>query len=38
MLVLQALVQVRIFVHGDPDLKLDRDDEVLAAMLAAVER
>ena len=36
MLVLQALAQVRIFVHGDPDLKLDRDEEVLAAMRAAV--
>jgi shikimate dehydrogenase len=36
MLVLQALAQVRIFVHGDPDLKLERDDEVLAAMLVAV--
>ncbi len=36
MLVLQALAQVRIFVHGDPELKLDRDEEVLAAMLAAV--
>ena len=36
MLVLQALAQVRIFVHGDPDLTLDRDEEVLAAMFAAV--
>jgi shikimate dehydrogenase len=36
MLVLQALAQVRIFVAGDPDQVLDRDDEVLAAMLAAV--
>lgn len=36
MLVLQALAQVRIFVHGDPDLTLPRDDEVLAAMFAAV--
>jgi shikimate dehydrogenase len=35
MLVLQALGQVRTFVHGDPDQKLDRDDDVLAAMLAA---
>ncbi|HEX4400839.1 MAG TPA: shikimate dehydrogenase [Galbitalea sp.] len=37
MLVLQALAQVRIFVHGDPDLKLDRDEEVLAAMRSAVD-
>jgi shikimate dehydrogenase len=36
MLVLQALAQVRIFVHGDPDRQLDRDQDVLAAMLAAV--
>jgi shikimate dehydrogenase len=36
MLVLQALAQVRIFVGGDPDRALDRDDEVLAAMLASV--
>jgi shikimate dehydrogenase len=36
MLVLQALAQVRVFVAGDPDAVLDRDDEVLAAMLAAV--
>ena len=36
MLVLQAIAQVRIFVAGDPNQPLDRDDEVLAAMLAAV--
>jgi len=36
MLVLQALAQVRIFVHGDPDVRLLRDDEVLGAMFAAV--
>jgi shikimate dehydrogenase len=36
MLVLQALAQVRIFVAGDPDQALDGEDEVLAAMLAAV--
>ena len=36
MLVLQALAQVRIFMGGDPDRALDRDDEVLAAMFAAV--
>lgn len=33
MLVLQALAQVRVFVAGDPDEALGRDDEVLAAML-----
>jgi shikimate dehydrogenase len=36
MLVLQAHAQVRIFVNGDPEHPLDRDDDVLAAMLAAV--
>ncbi len=36
MLVLQAFAQVRIFVGGDPDEPLERDDEVLAAMFAAV--
>jgi shikimate dehydrogenase len=36
MLVLQALAQVRIFVAGDPDAPLERDDEVLGAMFAAV--
>jgi len=36
MLVLQALAQVRIFVGGDQERALDREDEVLAAMLAAV--
>ncbi|PPF16576.1 shikimate dehydrogenase [Rathayibacter sp. AY1A7] len=36
MLLHQALVQVRIFVGGDPDLPLDREDEVLAAMRRAV--
>ena len=36
MLVLQALAQVRIFVGGDEERVLDREDEVLAAMLAAV--
>jgi shikimate dehydrogenase len=35
MLVLQALAQVRIFVNGHPHGTLDREDEVLAAMLAA---
>jgi shikimate dehydrogenase len=36
MLVLQALVQVRIFVSGNPDLMVDRESEVLAAMRASV--
>ena len=36
MLVLQALAQVRIFVGGDEERVLNREDEVLAAMLAAV--
>lgn len=36
MLVLQALVQVRIFVGGDPDRPLDDEDGVLAAMRTAV--
>jgi shikimate dehydrogenase len=36
MLVLQALAQVRTFISGDPDATLDREDEVLAAMLFAV--
>ncbi|PPF86318.1 shikimate dehydrogenase [Subtercola sp. Z020] len=36
MLVHQALVQVRIFVQGDPELALPDEAEVLAAMLGAV--
>lgn len=36
MLVLQALAQVRIFVNRDPHSMLDREDEVLAAMLRSV--
>jgi shikimate dehydrogenase len=36
MLVLQALGQVRIFVGRDPHSTLDREDEVLAAMLHSV--
>jgi shikimate dehydrogenase len=36
MLVLQALAQVRIFVNRDPHSVLEREDEVLAAMLAVV--
>jgi shikimate dehydrogenase len=37
MLVLQALAQVRVFVNGNPDVELDHEDEILAAMFAAVE-
>jgi shikimate dehydrogenase len=37
MLVLQALMQVRIFVSGNPDLVLEQESEVLAAMRASVE-
>lgn len=36
MLALQAHAQVRTFVNGDPDHALDRDDDVLTAMLASV--
>ncbi|WP_236720084.1 hypothetical protein [Rathayibacter sp. VKM Ac-2630] len=36
MLLHQALVQVRIFVAGDPAVPLPREDEVLAAMRAAL--
>jgi shikimate dehydrogenase len=36
MLVLQALAQVRVFVHGDPERVLDDETSVLAAMRAAV--
>jgi shikimate dehydrogenase len=36
MLVLQALVQVRIFVAGDPDISLPNEDTVLQAMRASV--
>lgn len=36
MLVHQALLQVRIFVAGDPLQPLDDEDDVLQAMLAAV--
>jgi shikimate dehydrogenase len=36
MLVLQALVQVRIFVSGDPTAELDRESRVFAAMRASV--
>ncbi|RFA21375.1 shikimate dehydrogenase family protein [Subtercola boreus] len=36
MLVHQALVQVRIFVNGDPELVLENEAAVLAAMFGAV--
>lgn len=36
MLVHQALLQVRVFVSGDPAVPLDREDAVLAAMRGAV--
>ena len=36
MLAHQALLQVRIFAGGDPLQPLDKEDDVLAAMLAAV--
>lgn len=32
MLLHQALLQIRIFRHGDPDMPMDREDEALAAM------
>ena len=35
MLVLQALVQVRIFVNGSPESALESEPKVLAAMLTA---
>jgi shikimate dehydrogenase len=38
MLIEQALVQVGLFVTGEPDVELDGEDEVLAAMRAAVAR
>jgi len=36
MLILQALVQIRIFVTGDPDVPLAREADVVATMRAAV--
>ena len=36
MLVQQALLQIRIFMNGDPAAPLEREAEVLAAMRAAV--
>jgi shikimate dehydrogenase len=37
MLVLQALVQVRIFVNGDPEMLLENEPKVLATMLAVAD-
>ncbi|NLA65629.1 MAG: shikimate dehydrogenase [Leucobacter sp.] len=37
MLVHQALLQVRIFVNGDPAIPLSKDKEVLEAMFQAVD-
>lgn len=36
MLVNQAILQVRIFLNGDPGYPLDREDEVRAAMNVAI--
>jgi shikimate dehydrogenase len=36
MLLHQALLQVRVFVHGDPHRELDREPAVLEAMRSAV--
>ena len=36
LLLNQALGQVRVFVGGDPDLQLENEDAVVAAMRAAV--
>jgi shikimate dehydrogenase len=36
MLVNQALMQVRIFVGGSPNIVLPTEDRVLAAMRAAI--
>lgn len=38
MLVNQALIQVRIFLNGDPALPLENEPEVLAAMQRAVSQ
>jgi shikimate dehydrogenase len=38
MLVHQALLQIRVFVAGDPALPLNDEARVLAAMFAALER
>lgn len=36
MLLHQALLQVRVFAHGDPDVPLDDEEAVLAEMRAAL--
>lgn len=36
MLLQQAVLQVRIFVNGDPELPLTNEDEVVAAMRGAI--
>jgi shikimate dehydrogenase len=36
MLAAQALIQVRIFVSGDPVMQLDRESQIRAAMYASV--
>jgi shikimate dehydrogenase len=36
LLLNQALAQVRVFVGGDPDLQLENEDTVMAAMRSAV--
>lgn len=38
MLLHQAVFQVRIFVHGDPGVPLDRETEVVAAMREAMQQ
>ncbi|MGT2426929.1 hypothetical protein [Amnibacterium kyonggiense] len=38
MLVEQAVLQVRVFTDADPDVPSPREDEVRAAMRAAVGR
>jgi shikimate dehydrogenase len=37
MLVHQALIQVRVFVHGTPDMLLDNESAVLTAMRASLD-
>jgi shikimate dehydrogenase len=37
MLVRQAVLQVRVFVSGSPEIVLDDENQVRAAMSAAVD-
>lgn len=37
MLIAQALIQIRIFQHGNPDTRLPNEDEVLAVMQRALD-